>query len=54
MTERLNMQRYIATYWNGAGWIDLHPDPEPLRVASDFAFSALLAGRGTTRLRPAT
>lgn len=45
------MRRYVATHWNGTDWIDLHPNPEPFRIAAEAAFSALLNGRGPTRLR---
>lgn len=45
------MQHYIATYWNGSDWMDLHTDPLPFRAAETMATSALLDGRGTTRLR---
>lgn len=45
------MQFYIATYWNGTGWTDLHADPVPYRAAAEIAYSALLTGHGTTRLR---
>ncbi len=45
------MQLYVATYWNGDAWVDLHDSPMPFRAASDAAFSAMLDGRGTTRLR---
>lgn len=44
------MTLYIATFWTGHGWADLH-DPRPFAAASDAAFSALLAGKGTARLR---
>ena len=47
------LQLYIATYWDGTAWLDLHGEPEPFKTASDIAFEALLSGRETTRLRPA-
>lgn len=46
------MNQYHATYWDGRAWIDINADPAPYREAADLAFSALLDGRGTTRLRP--
>lgn len=45
------MTLYNATFWTGHGWADLHDDPRPFAAASDTAFAALLAGKGTTRLR---
>ena len=42
---------YTATFWDGSVWVNLHPTPLSFRAASDVAFSALLDGRGTTRLR---
>lgn len=47
------MKLYVATFWNGDAWTDLHDDPRPFRAASDAAYSALLAGKGMTRLRTA-
>lgn len=47
------MQHYIATYWNGTAWTDLHTDPLTFRDAEYKATSAMLDGCGTTRLRPA-
>lgn len=48
---RDNLQLYIATYWNGTDWLDLHDEPEPFKTASDIAYLALLSGKETTRLR---
>ena len=45
------MKLYVATFWTGHAWADLHDDPRPFRAASDAAYSALLAGKGMTRLR---
>ncbi len=45
------MQLYFATYWDGAAWVDLHNQPLPFKDAEAKATSALLDGRGTTRLR---
>lgn len=50
---RDNLQLYIATYWNGRDWLDLHDEPEPFKTASDIAYLALLSGKETTRLRQA-
>ncbi len=50
---RENLQLYIATYWNGSSWLDLHDEPEPFKTASDIAYAALLSGKESTRLRPA-
>lgn len=47
------MQHYIATYWNGTAWTDLHSEPLTFKDAEDKATSALLKGSGPTRLRPA-
>lgn len=47
------MQHYFATYWDGATWVDLHANPLSFNAAHNKATSALLDGRGTTRLRPA-
>ena len=48
----LPMPLYVATIWNGSIWVDLHDQPQPFRIASEIAFSTLLARRGsTTRLR---
>ncbi|MDK8872020.1 hypothetical protein LOS78_17795 [Paracoccus sp. MA] len=46
------MKLYVATFWTGHAWADLHDDPRPFRAASVAADSALLAGKRTTRLRP--
>ena len=48
------MQLYIATYSDGTGWIDLHDDPVLFPQAEERAISAMLAGRGPTRLRIGT
>lgn len=48
------MQLFIATYSNGTNWIDLHDDPMPFPQAQDRAITAMLAGRGPTRLRIGT
>lgn len=45
------MTLYIATFRAGHGWADLHDDPRSSAAASEAAFSALLAGKGTARLR---
>ncbi|WP_435170312.1 hypothetical protein [Falsirhodobacter sp. 1013] len=45
------MQLYIATYWKGTAWTDLHTNPLTFREAQDKATSAMLNGCGTTRLR---
>ncbi|MCJ1903418.1 MULTISPECIES: hypothetical protein [Paracoccus] len=47
------MKLYVATFWTGHAWVDLHDDPRPFRAASAGADSALLAGKRTTKLRPA-
>ncbi|WP_423209686.1 hypothetical protein [Paracoccus yeei] len=47
------MKLYVATFWTGHAWADLHDDPRPFRAASAAADSALLAGKRTTKLRPA-
>ncbi len=47
------MKLYVATFWTSDGWTDLHHDPQPFLAASDAAYSALLAGKGMTRLRSA-
>lgn len=47
------MKLYVATFWNSEAWADLHEDPRPFRAASAAADAALLAGKRTTRLRPA-
>ncbi|MFN8683764.1 hypothetical protein ACDP63_21920 [Paracoccus sp. P2] len=47
------MKFYVATFWTGHAWADLHDDPRPFRAASSAAASALLAGKIMTRLRPA-
>lgn len=51
VTKDYPVRLYIATYWTGAGWADLHPTPLPFSMAQHEALSALLAGHGTTRLR---
>jgi hypothetical protein len=38
------MQHYIATYWNGTAWTDLHDDPLTFREAEYRATSAMLNG----------
>lgn len=45
------MQLYIATYWDGTAWTDLHSAPVAFKEAEGKATSALLNGCGPTRLR---
>ncbi|CAM3348273.1 hypothetical protein PANO111632_15650 [Paracoccus nototheniae] len=48
------MLLYIATFWDSTVWTDLHTDPLSFKDAQDKMMTAMLEGRGTTRLRLAT
>ena len=46
------MTLYIATYWSGSSWTDLHADPLPFKDAQQKLHSAAWAHQ-SVRLRDA-
>ena len=51
-TKEIFMPLYIATYWTGTAWVDLHADALPFKDAQQKLHSAAWTHQ-SVRLRPA-